>query len=83
MLGSRSEICKNAEVGQKLGHSCRKNVSSCHMYPTICCSMPPTDINGKALAKRLDFSLDFLLDKKSRKKSSRLATLLSESSGVE
>ena len=37
----------------------------------------------KALAKRLDFSLDFLLDKKSRKKSSRLATLLSESSGVE
>ena len=37
----------------------------------------------KALAKRLDFSLEFLLDKKSRKKLSRLATLLSESSGVE
>ena len=34
---------------------------------------------NEALAKRLDFSLDFLLDKKS----SRLATLLSESSGVE
>ena len=40
-------------------------------------------MNNKALAKRLDFSLDFLLNKKSRKKSSRLATLLSESSGVE
>ena len=39
---------------------------------------PPT----KAVAKRLVFSLDFLLDKKLRKKSSRLATLLSESSGV-
>ena len=36
-------------------------------------------LTSKALAKRLDFSLDFLLDKKS----SRLATLLSESSGVE
>ena len=37
----------------------------------------------KALAKRLDFSLDFLLNKKSRKKSSRLATLLRESSRVD
>ena len=43
-----------------------------------------TDINlffhmeRKALAKRLDFSLDFLFDKNSRKKSSLLATLLSE-----
>ena len=35
--------------------------------------------SSKALAKRLDFSLQFLLDKKS----SCLATLLTESSGVE
>ena len=35
----------------------------------------------KVLAKRLDFSLDSLLNKKA--KSSRLVTLLSESSGVE
>ena len=37
----------------------------------------------KALVKRLDFSLDFLLGKNSRKKSGRLATLLSEANGVE
>ena len=37
----------------------------------------------KALTKRLDFLLDFIVNKKSREKSSRLATLLSDSTGVE